>query len=127
MTGVNENVADATVRKINQLKELLSDPVINQVARNMLGITQHCGSVGMIGRPGSVLRKACEIVMTYDRKHPFTVKEVRDGMLKSGYSFAVKKNRMAVQAALRKMVEGGIIKLIEEGGGRRPKIFQREK
>jgi hypothetical protein len=118
MTTNVQNALDDKIRKLQQLRDLLSDPEIARLARSILskpnGAVATTVAASAItaptrrGRPpkrkrGSLKTKALEIV----RKStgPLSAKAVAEAMESEGFSFEAQDKFIAVSKALRSLAK----------------------
>src|SRR6476646_7311481 len=126
---VNLNKISDKIAKMEQLKELLADPEMAQLASEVLSSSQSNNwpmvpdiADIVVGKPNSKIRKALEAVATFSGK--FTAQDLKDRMLQSNYHFKAKSPMIGVQRVLRHLVKDGVVKRVQEGGGRRPHIYE---
>ncbi|MBZ5532333.1 MAG: hypothetical protein LAO20_12940 [Acidobacteriia bacterium] len=117
---------DTKIAKMEQLKTLLADPEMAQLARDVLSGANHPLQISdlvdiALGRPDSIIRKALEAVATFDGR--FTAQDLKDRMLQSGYRFSAHNPMVGVQRVVRQLLSERIVERVEEGAGRRPHVY----
>lgn len=126
---VNLEKLDAKIAKMAKLRELLADPEMAQLAREVLAGTQPNGMPEIpvivelaFGKPNSLIRNALQAVETF--KGRFTAQELKERMVKNGFKFKAENPMIGLQRLLRQFSSEGYVKRVEEGAGRTPHVYE---
>jgi|SRR5579864_367371 len=129
MNMVNLERLDAKIAKMAKLRELLSDPEMAQLAREVLANAEsnRMPEVPVIvelafGKPNSLIRNALAAVETF--KGRFTAQELKERMAQKGYKFKAANPMIGLQRLLRQFSTEGYVERVGEGAGRKPHIYE---
>lgn len=66
--------------------------------------------------------KAYKCVLNMDE--PFTARELIEKMREAGYEFG-EHPEVSIHVPLKKLIEDGVLEIVEQGMGRRPTVYQK--
>lgn len=120
---------DDEITKLTQVRDLLADAGVLAVINHVIGCT-HASNLAAPesfgpaanGGKGRLLKAARECVRTLDA--PFTKMELAAKM--RGIGCVVNATKTQLQYPVQRLLSEGVVKIVEEGGGRRPTRYQTE-
>jgi hypothetical protein len=77
-------------------------------------------------RKGSLVRDAYDCLKTMDMDEPFTARDFIEAIRAAGREFFGNPN-ISIQHVLKYFVEQKVINVVEDGAGRRPRLYQRRR
>lgn len=132
-----QSALDEKIRKLQQLRDLLSDPEIAKIARNLLSqrngaeppaptpVSSSANVTRRIRRSGrkrgALLKAALDIVKSAAK--PLTAKDVTGFMELNGFNFEAKDKQIAVSKALRVLAGQRRIGSERTGRGKAPLVY----
>lgn len=116
------------ISKLEQLRDLLSDPELVEIARRLLHSPDSSDDAysspqkAPKGRGGRVWRAACDAVASIGNE-TFTKRELAERMRAMG--FDIDYSRTSLYSVVKKLIQERLIELVEQGGGSRPSIYRK--
>ena len=117
---------DKQIRKLQQLKRFASDPEMAPLLESLFTSSytdkQHAAAPNG-SRKGDLAKAVGMAVQRLGRR--FKVSDVLSMMQQDGFPFTAQKPGIAVNGALRKLVERGVICVAVKGSGRAGNLYER--
>lgn len=110
---------DERIRKLQQIKELASDPETRELLADVLSLNGngHSPKTRKVqrGSLSDAVERAC-----LQQAMKFTVQDIVNALHKDSFQFAAKDEQVAVYSAMRRLRDRGVIDIVEEGGPGKP-------
>jgi hypothetical protein len=133
---LNLEKVDDRIERLAKLREFLNDPETAQLLREIIEAAVQArmdaakaAAPAQDILPSNVVQRGSVIAATYRAAvtfpATFTGDDVQKRMQEMGYRFTAARPEVAVNSALRKLIERGAIRIVSRGSGRRPNMYER--
>jgi hypothetical protein len=128
MAQIDIRDIDERIQKLQELRKVMSDPemaaLLNQLLASKNGnAIMPTASVHKAKKKGDFIKQIARIC-EYFAMEPFKISDVIKAFESAGHTFKAQDKNVATYSALKRLVKRGMLKIIVQGKGAKPSVYQ---